>query len=206
MTNYKNIITVISILTFIISCGGGQKNDNKPNKQETPKALQDDKQNIAGYSRSSSDDLINEIYKELVDKTPELKNLEDELDAKSKNRYELIETFTKYESKSTSYYYSANNYAMAIKDSLLKKKIIDLVTASNTKYNSKTAELNSLINQISKNDISINDHHSVLKILLTLPIIENYQDEKIPNNKTFKDFINQQEKLFLEIDSLTPKY
>ncbi len=203
MTDFRNIFGTIFIWTLLISCGG-QTDNNKPTQQETPKALQDSKLDIKSYSRSG--DLTEELYLELVDKTPALKKLEEDLDAFGPKPNELKDKFNQYDGKSNNYYSSANYKASAIQDSLLKKKIIGLITTSNNKYSTKTAELNSLLKQISKNGATLNDHHSVLKIVLTLPIIEKYQDDNKPNNKEFKDLINQQEKLILRTDSLTPKY
>ena len=204
MTNFKNIFGIIFILTLLVSCGGGQTENNKPTQQETPKALQDSKLEIKSYSRSG--DLTEELYQELVGKTPALKKLEDDLDAFIPKPNDLKDKFNQYDSKSNSYYNSANYKATAISDSLLKKKIISLIMTSNNKYSAKTAELNSLLKQISKDGATLNDHHSVLKIVLTLPMIEKYQDDNKPNKKEFKDLINQQEKLIIQTDSLTPKY
>ena len=204
MTNFKNIFGIIFILTLLVSCGGGQTENNKPTQQETPKALQDSKLEIKSYSRSG--DLTEELYQELVGKTPALKKLEDDFDAFILKPNDLKDKFNQYDSKSNSYYNSANYKATAISDSLLKKKIISLIMTSNNKYSAKTAELNSLLKQISKDGATLNDHHSVLKIVLTLPMIEKYQDDNKPNKKEIKDLINQQEKLIIQTDSLTPKY
>ena len=204
MTNFRNIFGTIFILTLLVSCGGGQTENNKPTQQETPKALQDSKLEIKSYSRSG--DLTEELYQELVGKTPALKKLEDDLDVFIPKPNDLKDKFNQYDSKSHSYYNSANYKATAISDSLLKKKIISLIMTSNNKYSAKTAELNMLLKQISKDGATLNDHHSVLKIVLTLPMIEKYQDDNMPNKKEFKDLINQQEKLIIQTDSLTPKY
>ena len=204
MTNLRNIFGTILIFTLFVSCSGRQADNNKPTKQETPKALQDNKMEIKSYSRSG--DLTEELYQELVGKTPALKKLEDDLDAFAPNANDLNIKFQQYDSKSNSYNSSANYKASAIGDSLLKKKIIELITTSNKKYSTKTAELNSLFKQISKNGATLNDHHLVLKIVMTLPLIEKYQDDNKPNKKDFKDLLDQQEKLILRTDSLTPKY
>ena len=206
MINFRHVFGTIFIMTLLVSCGERQADNNKPTKQETPKALQDDKLDIKIYSRSGSGNLTEELYQELVGKTPALKKLEDDLDAFSQKPSDLNEKFQQYDRKSNRYYSSANNIASSITDSLLKNKIMTLITTSNNKYSTKTAELNSLLKQISKNDATLDDHHSVLKIVLTLPIIGKYQDDNKPNKKEFKDLIIQQEKLTLRTDSLTPKY
>jgi len=206
MKKFSKIFWTFLISTLLFSCGGGgQTDNNKPTKQETPKALQDDKLEIKSYSRSG--DLTEELYQELVDKTPQLKKFEDDLAAFRPKPNDLIsEKFNQYESKSNNYYSSANYKATAISDSLLRIKIIALITTSGKKYTSKTAEINSLIKLISKNGSTLNDQHTILKIVLTLPLIEKYQDDNKPNKKEFKDLINEQEKLILRADSLTPKY
>lgn len=203
MTNSRNIFGIIYILTFLVSCGG-QTDNNKPSEQETPKALQDSKLDIKSYSRSG--DLTEELYQELVDKTPELKKIENDLDAFRPKPYELKEKYNQYDSKSNNYYKSANYKATAISDSLLRTKIISLITTSSKQYTSKSAELISLLKQISKNNEALNDYHNVLKIVLTLPIIEKYQEDNKPDKKEFKNLIKDQENLILRIDSLTPKY
>lgn len=204
MTRIKNFIGTIFILTLLLSCGNKQTDNNTSTKQETPEALQDDKLEIKSYSRSG--DLTEELYQELVDKTPALKELEEDLDAFRPKPIELTDKFNKYDRKSNSYYSSANYKATAISDSLLRMKILALITTSSKQYSAKSAELNSLLKQISNNGATLKDHHSVLKIALTLPIIEKYQDDNKLDNQEFKNLINQQENLIKKTDSLTPKY
>lgn len=204
MNIFKPLIWTFLFLLFLVSCGGRQTYNNTAKKTKTPKSLQDGKLKIKSYSRSG--DLIEELYQELIDKNPALKKLEDDIDAYRPEVYELDEKFEEYDSKSHSYYSSANYKATAITDSLLKNRILALIKSSNNKYLTKTAELNSLLKQISNNGATLDDHYSVLKIVLTLPIIEKYQDDNKPNKKEFINLLNQQEKLILKTDSLIPKY
>jgi hypothetical protein len=205
MKKFNNIFWILLTSTFFLSCSrGGQTDNNKLTKQETSKVLQDGKLDNKSYSRTR--DIIEELYQELVDKTPNLKKFEDELSASRPKHIELNEKFNQYDSKSNSYYSSAIYKATAISDSLLRMKILALITTNSKKYANKTTELNSLIKQISKNGSNLNDQHTILKIIWTLPLIEKYQDDNKPNKKEFKDFIKEQEKLILQAESLTPKY
>ena len=205
MATLKHMYSALFSLTILVSCGGNETESNKPNKQETPKALQDDKIEIYSKERDS-DDLTNELYLELVDKTPALKKLEDDLDAFHRQPMNPVGKFLKYDGKSKSYYQNANYYAEAISDSLLKKRIMALILKSDNAYKDKSADINSLIKQISKNDVSLQDHRSILKVVLTLPIIEKYQADLKPDRKEFMDVLKQQEKLIKRTDSLTPAY
>lgn len=192
------------ISTLLLACNGKQADNNKQPRQETPKALQDEKLSIKSYNRSG--DLAEELYQELVDKTPALKKLEEDIEALYSKPSELKEKFDQYAGKSNDYYSSSKNKAAAISDSVLRTKIISLITASNKQFTGKTAELNSLLTQISNNSTSIHDHHSVLKIVLTIPLIEKFQQDNKPDKKEYKDLISQQENLVSKTDSLTPKY
>lgn len=203
MTKPIILISLVFILAHLLSCGNKQKESDATKKHETPAALQDDKIEFKSYSRSG--DLIEELYQELVNKSQELKKLEDELETYRTKPNNLTGTFHNYEGKSVNYYNSANYKATAIKDTLLRKKILTLITKSNNQYTTKTAELNSLLKQISENEGTLNDHHTVLKISLTLPIIEKYQDDNKPAKNEFENLIKHQERLIQDIDSLTPK-
>ena len=203
MRNTVFIFTTIYCLA-LISCGDKQVEQKTDIKQVTPEALQDDRLEIKSYSRSG--DLIEELYQELVEKTPSLKTLETDLETFKRKSNEPTEKFNDYDGKSKSYYSSANYKTTAIEDSLLRNKIITLLSNSNKQYSNKTTELTSLLDHISKNGATINDHHSVLKIVLTLPLIEKYQNDNLPDKKEFKDLIKTQEKLLNQTDSLTPSF
>lgn len=198
----KRTLSLFVIATMIfIGCG------RKSNESEKgiPKALLDDASEIKSY-RSSSNDLVEELYKELVEKSQELKNLEDSIQSIDPQVDKAKTGYSKYDSKSKDYYRSANLHADQISDSLLKKKIQGIITASNNRYTSRNSELSSLQDMISRNNASIGDYHAVLKIILTLPIIETYQKGNIPNPQEFKRLIKKQLELINDTKKLTPTY
>lgn len=198
------LIPLFSFLLTIclFSCEDGKTKEKVAQKKKTPKALQDNKLIIKEYSRSGYD-LVEELYAGLIAESPELKKLEKDLDAFGSKWGDATKKFNKFTSKSTNYYQSADLKANTITDSLLKKKILTHTASSKNQYAHKTAELNSLQDQIRKNDGSIKDHYIALKIILTLPIIQKYQTENLPDNKEFMGLIKQQEKLIQRMDSLT---
>lgn len=204
MINFKRIFGVVFILILLTSCGDRQTNNDTSAQQETPKALQDNKISMDSY-RGSSIDLVESLYQELVEKNPALQKLEEELEAFRSKTGDLDEKYSKYNSKSSSYYSSAKQKLAGISDSLLRMKVDALLTNSSKKYATKTAEINALLAQISKNGSIIHDYHVALKIILTLPIIEKYQDNHQPNQKVFEDLVKKQNDFILQTDTLTPK-
>jgi hypothetical protein len=198
-TVYFVVIFCFSLLT---SCGKAHRESNSEANTETPVALQDDKLEIKSYSRSG--DIIEELYQELVDKNPALQKLETDIEEFRYQPDELKEMFNKYDGKSSSYYSSASCRVAAITDSILKKRIVTLISNSSKLYENKTKELNSLLKQISQNGSTITDHHTALKIVLTLPLIEKYQKDNLPSRKKFKTLIKTQTDLIQQTDSLIP--
>ena len=98
MIKLSHRIFALLTLTILFSCGGERADNNAKTKQETPKALQDSKLDVESYSRSGND-LTEELYKDMVDKSPELKKLEDDIDALSPKQNGLDEKFDKYKLK-----------------------------------------------------------------------------------------------------------
>jgi hypothetical protein len=203
MKKMKFIFIILITLTMF-SCGSKQT-ENKSTEQETPKALQDDKLGIKSYSRSGAD-LTEELYQELVDRSPQLKKIEEDLGTFNSKASDIESRFNTYNHKSTSYYNSANEKTSAIADSLLRKKILAIIKNSENLYSIKTSSHDLLRKLISDNSSTINDNYSVLKIVLTLPLIEKFQNDNLPDKKEFNDFIKEQDKLIQRIVSLTPKY
>lgn len=202
--NLKKTLGLFVISMLMLSCGSGMDERESASKDSTFNALQDDKLDIKSYRGKG--DLCEELYQELVEKRPELKQLEEDLSALDQAAMKLKEMFNAYEAKSNEYYLSSTHKAATISDSLLKTKILSLIETSQRKYANKTANLNALLKQISKNGARLEDQHAMLKIVLTLPFIEKYQDDNLPNQQAFKDLLSAQAKLMLLTDSLTPKY
>jgi hypothetical protein len=65
--------------------------------------------------------------------------------------------------------------------------------------------LESLQNLIAKRGTTIEDQHVILKIIITLPIIENYQKDNLPAKDDFINVVKLQEKVIAKGDSLMPK-
>lgn len=194
----------IAIFSLIIlnSCGK-KENNNEYTKNETPEALQENSLDLKRYSKGN-DNLTEILYQDLVTKTPELKNLETEIEAF--NPQEIQDKFYKYDRKSNNYYLSAKNQAEVITDSVTKNKIIDLIKKSSENYVGKTAGLNGLLKEIREKKSSINDYHNILKIVLTIPIIEKYQNENLPSKTEFEKVIKSENELIEKTKNITPKY
>lgn len=195
-------IFAFTLLTFI-SCDNSQANSNR--KQETPKALEDKSASFeSGYKRGY-DDLVERLYKEVVDKTPELKELESKIDNLNENQGDSAESFSTFNEKSRAYYNAVDRHVNSMKDSLLKVKMRNVIASSLTKYNSSISLHNTILNSIEEKRTTIADLHTILKITKTLPLIEQYQSDNLPSTKSLESFSKQQDQIIKLADRLTKK-
>jgi hypothetical protein len=201
MTN-KIFISTVLVLT-IASCNNNHTQD-KP-KQETPKALEDKSSSYEIISKRGYDDLVEKLYNELVSRDIDLKQLEDKIDDLNKIKGDTTDLFDKFNEKNQSYFSSADRHVLNIKDSLVRDKIKNLVATQLTKYNSRIAKHNELLKIIEEKQMTISDLHNVLKIVRTLPLIDKYQKDNLPNTNSLEGYIKQQEETIKLADTLSKK-
>lgn len=207
MLRYSKSIFAVSIVFLFISCGGNTRNESNSiiaSPTASPEALQESSSYEILKVGSRYSDLTDELYQEQVDKDVELQNLEIEIQKNNVKSGELYGKNEAYINKSKQYYSSSTNHLSEISDSILRKKIESIIQKSNDKFEKNTSNINSLWKQIVKNNSSISDQHTVLKIMLTLPLIEKYQKDNIPNKKDFIDLKNNQKRLIKKTIKLNP--
>ncbi|MFN8265082.1 MAG: hypothetical protein U0T11_03360 [Chitinophagaceae bacterium] len=181
-------------ILLLLSCTDHKKNEVE--KKEPPQALKDKPDSYELISkRFSGDDLVEELYAELVSQNADLKQLEKTIDSLKSEQSELKLAFNTFDGKNKNYYETANNHIQKIKDSVLANKVKQLITNSLKKYNASVKLNNELLSTIENKTLTINDLHVVIKIMKTLPLIEQYQKESKPDPNLLKEFIKTQEKL-----------
>ena len=199
MTTKLFIATILILI--LVSCNNNRTQDIP--KEETPKALEDESSSYERVSKRSYDDLVESLYRELVSKDSDLKKLEDNIDDLNKSKTDTTDLFDKFNGKNQSYFSSANRHVSEVKDSVLRDKIKNLVSIQLTKYNSRIARHKELLKIVEANQVTISDLHNVLKILRTLPLIDKYQKDNLPNTKSFEGYIQRQEKTIQLADTLS---
>jgi hypothetical protein len=73
------------------------------------------------------------------------------------------------------------------------------------KYNLSVASHRDLSKMIQTNQLTLSDLHNILKIVRTLPIIEQYQKKSLPETRPLEGYIELQEKTIKLADSLAKK-
>jgi hypothetical protein len=195
---------ILSLIIFVLltACKNNTKQQNPP--PEIPKALEE-KGSYGLVTKRGGDNVLEELYNELAEKTPELKNLENQIDNLNSGRNDATEIFYTYNGKNTLYYSEANQILGRMKDSSIKEKIKDLITSSNTKYDTKISGHTKLLTAIDSKFSTLEDLHAYLKIKRTLPIMEKYQNDNLPSIKPMDDYGKQIDVALRLIDTLVKK-
>ena len=191
----------IVFLSLILVASCQEKETNRKSKEE-PKAFEEKSIDIGRFRKGG--DLVEDLYQELVDKSPELKALENELS--EVNTRDTTNIFYNYDQKSNDYYNAAESHNNGIRDRAIKEKILNLIKKSDDKYVSQKADVENLIKSINQKRIEINDYHTALKIILTIPLIEEYQKEHLPNKSPFEKLIEKENQLLEKTKNVSPKY
>lgn len=200
----KSSFLAIIFATGLLAC---QANDSHSSattsatKEETPEALQgSDMYELKNSMRGKyEDNLVDELYEEVVSKDLELRALEKALEMNARQKEMLQQQFTRYDNKSSRYYSSADRLLSSLQDSLLKQKMQLLINANQQNYSSQTSSLQQLLAASTVKSASIEEYHTVLKITKTLPFLATYQKNHLPSAKPYQELKQKLDTTFTHI-------
>ena len=198
--NIRTIVILMFALLLLAACGNPPVQDTSQPKP--PEALTD---KSSFDIKSRGDDLVERLYGELSNNTPELKQFENQLEHLTKSRSDSTESFDKFNGKNRSYFDAANIHIAQIKDSVLREKTKALIHAGLTRYDSKISKHRDMLDLINKKTASLEDLHIVLKIARTLPLLEKYQADNLPTTKPMDGYLKQLDKVLQSADTLIRK-
>ena len=168
--------TTIIISSCIFLVLGSCKHSNPQNKEKEaiPAALENGGSSFDIISKRGSGDMVTSLYDELAEKDADLKKLETDIQHVEEGKNDSLALFHQYDEKIKAYFNSAKGHVGQIKDSVLRDKMSVLIANSLTKYNTSIARHNDFINSIDTKSITLEDLHSALKIIKSLPMINKY--------------------------------
>lgn len=198
----KEACLFILSITLFISCSDSGRDNSPADPVETASDGRGSKELISkGYSR---EDLIENLYEQKLKASTELADLDDAL-TDARRYYDSTKSFSEYNEKSTDYYHSANRHISNIKDSVLKQRIMRIVDSSSNRYAMFSSHHRSLLQQLEKNGENIDGLYAAIKVLLTLPDIENYQKKNRPVPAALQKAADKQKDVIRKMDSVLIK-
>lgn len=196
-----NRFIIFFIVLTLFSCSSKQPSENN----DVPKALKNESLSINVLSKRHYDDLLEKLYEELAKNTPELNELELKIKALKESEVDSTEKFIDYDGKNQRYYGSAKGKVTEIRDSVLRERIRLMIENSASKYDKSIVKQTALLKQIGVKKMSLNDLHITLKIMKTLPLIEQYQATSKPSNHSLNGYFKEINKTIILADKLVEK-
>ena len=202
MNKLSIVLFIITVLALALASCSQPTTEAPP---PMPKALEDNSHSYdLGYSRNY-DDLVESLYAELLKNNVDLKQLEENIKALRNNKADSTLLFDKFNEKNRLYYSAADRHISTMNDSLMRDKMKMMIATNLAKYNKTIGKHTELTKMITTNNLSIEDLHTMLKIVKTLPLIEKYQNDNLPNTQSMEGFIKQQEETIKQLDTLIKK-
>lgn len=195
----KRELLILGLFVFMLAACGGKKE----RKKAIPKVLEGKSVSADEISKRYNTDLLEGLYTELVDKSPELKQLEDDIRRMGKVQKDSISAFVNYDGKNRLYFSSANTHLALIQDSVLRARIKILIDSSIAQYDTTVVPHNTLLKYIGERNVTLKDLHNVLKITKTIPMIQEYQRDNLPEAKSLEGFSKQLDRAIKQADTLS---
>lgn len=142
------------------------------------------------YERKTTN-IIDKLFKEYLETNPVLKNYIQKFDDLNFKYLKDIHSYNYFNENNVLYYSTAHELANSFTDSVFAQVLINELEKSEAKYLQLTQNHFNILTQINSEKLSINDLISAIKILRTIEIIENYQNNNLPALDTIQKDYNE---------------
>ena len=192
-------------LFILLSCAN-RKEKNSPQQTNIPEALQENKESKSiGYKKRGSEDLLEELYEEKVKSTPALQDIEAMIDKLKVAQNDSLEVYNDFNAKNLQYYNSARRHLATVKDSSLEKEIKTVLERSIAEYDNKMSRSKNLVTILDSKPEAVNDRYTALKVLISLGMMKEYQEQNFPSPRPIESVINSYNNLIQKMDSVIRK-
>jgi hypothetical protein len=198
---YKSIILILS-LSFALACSNDQNVANHIEiEEQTPEVLAGDESDIksSSFRIRSNYDIVEQLFEEAMNKDENLMSLNKRIEEVEDLKADSLEAYRDYIQKNQNYWHSLSSYANQLSDSTLKRDLNVLISTLKEKHDKKVLPLNSVVAQIDSNKRVLRDYEILMKIIVTEPMMSNYQRNEYPKMQTLKSVKNAYDSLIIDV-------
>lgn len=199
----RKLIICLFIPGLLWSCSKGESAGEAPPPQEaTPEALEEEEfSDFISYKRGRYSDIVQQLYAEALESNPELEALEERIGQLQETHADSLKAYRKYVENNAAYWRSIDGYIANLSDSSLQEELKVLFAGLENEYKEKLAPLEGKAEAIARKEQSLQDRHTLMKLLVTLPMMQRYQQNKLPESKPLDQLIRQYDEV---IEDTTP--
>jgi len=186
-------------------------NERDPNQEvkalnETPEVLN----NESGLNLSSrygkrlyKSDIIQQLFEEALTKDETLRSINKRISETDNLQRDSLEAFEIYTRNNENYWRSLGQYANMLNDTILRDELKIVIDSLHSKYLMKLSPIDSLVSQIESNKKLIRDQEVLMKMLVTIPMIRNYQYNELPDSNRLKSVKQRFDTLIMDMRPYT---
>lgn len=188
----RNLLAVISIVFLIISCSN-YKTERTTTENATPEVLVDKTDFNISYSSLSEryhENIIEQLYNEALKNNKELEKLNSQINLVTSDSLESkTNDYLKYRNTNINYWNTLDRYTENIHDSIVKHSITELFKNMKKDYENKVSDHEAKMKSIENLKLKLEDQKTVMKLLITKPMILNYQNNELPKIQQLESII-----------------
>ena len=198
------VITIFTLLT-LFSCtknGNTKSEENQITINETPEILDDKKDFVlsSALKRGYKNDIIEELYSEATEKNINLDSLEERIEIFNEYKYDSLKKYNCYISVNNKYWHSAYNLIENLNDTIIGAELKHKIEKLEANYRNSISLLESEKEKIDSQQKLFHDKYDILKLMITLNMISNYQKNEKPKIGTLKNVNKASKTIIKEVE------
>lgn len=193
----KNSITAALVL-LLLSCS----NKKSEETETVENAAKNTESSFPIKRLRKSENILDGIYTEFIKGHKDLEKLDAEVSNIQNDKQVIVQIYNDVISNSEDYYDIAEYRSKSIKDSAIRKEILQLLKKSEDNYLDKRKKLDQLKKVIGQNAFEISGLYNAFKIRKTLGEIEKYQKAHPLETDSLENFIRKQNDILNKLKNL----
>jgi|GEM_PF-2355521 len=185
----KSPLFVLTII-FIVSCTNNRVTVEQQNSNEQTPEIFDGERNldISSFTKRTGYgiDIIQELFDEAVENDKGLKAVTSALEQVRELKSDSLGSYRTYMRNNQHYWDALARYSGQLSDSTLQRDVLKLVGKLKDKQSKRTSLLNKLVADIDSTERILADMEILMKIIVTEPMMDNYQRNELPSIQTLE--------------------
>ncbi|PIE50094.1 MAG: hypothetical protein CSA38_05305 [Flavobacteriales bacterium] len=187
----KKIIFIFYAFCFLSAC-------SHPEEDTTEVIAEvNDNTSMKGLSKSyRNKDIIEVLYNKEIQSNEKLKALVNQINKVESDSFsKKTDSYLEYKKTNENYWQTVKGYTNSIQDSLAKKSIQKIFERLNKDFDQSIANHENKMNNIDSLSSKLSDEIILMKLLITQPMMQKYQKEKLPQIAELQSLIEDYQKL-----------
>jgi hypothetical protein len=186
------------------SCTSTKENGLEQNEDATPTVLLEDNSSsdfdsyLTKSARWKNDDIIQKLFAEACEKDKTLKDLNEKIESVGGIKDDSLKIYDDYFSINNDYWSTAQSYIIRLNDSILKESTTAVFDKLACDYEKRMIDYSNKIEILDQRTINLEDQLILMKLMVTQPMIENFEINEKPPIKILEDLIKNYDDLIKE--------